>query len=104
MNKYLNKIELVKNKRGCWELDPFKGCSYGVLNNGKGCYGICYAARLAESKGYDFSKVVYRDLISEKQFREITKQLQVIPFVRLGVMCDPSYDWEHTLNIIDKIK
>ena len=104
MKKYLNKIELIKTYRGVWELDPFKGCEHSKQNNGNGCYGICYATRLAKARGYDFSEVVKRDFISDKHFLEISKQLKKIPFVRLGVMCDPSFDWKHTLNIIERIK
>lgn len=104
MKKYLNKIELVKNFRGVYDLDPFKGCVNSKINNNTGCYGICYAARIAKSKGYNFGDVVKRYFIDDKHFKKIVKQLKNIPFVRLGVMCDPSFDWEHTLNIVDKIK
>jgi len=104
MKKYLNKIELVKNFRGVWDLDPFKGCTNAKTNNNKGCYGICYAAKIAKSRGYDFSDVVKRYFINNKHFYKIKTKLEKIPFVRLGVMCDPSFDWEHTLNIIDKIR
>ena len=104
MKRYLNKIELRKTFRGVWELDPFKGCINSVANDGNGCYGICYATRLAKARGYDFSKVVKRFFISEEHFMQIANQLTKIPFVRLGVMCDPSFDWKHTLDIVDKIK
>ena len=104
MKKYLNKIELTQNFRGIWDLDPFKGCIYSKLNDGGGCYGICYASKIAKSKGYDFSDVVKRYFIDDKHFTKISQQLKKIHFVRLGVMCDPSFDWKHTLYIIDKIK
>jgi hypothetical protein len=104
MNKYLNKIELSRNLRGVWELDPFKGCENSSLNNGMGCYGICYAARIAKAKGYDFTQVVQREFISDRHFLEIVNKLRKIPFVRLGVMCDPSYNWEHTLEVVERIK
>lgn len=101
MKQYKNKIQLVKNYRGVWELDTFKGCSYG--NNG-GCYGICYAAKLAKARGYNFTNVIKREFINQNHFYEIANKLIKIPFIRIGVMCDPSYNWEHTLDIIDKIK
>ena len=31
-------------------------------------------------------------------------KLKKIPFVRIGIHCDPSSDWEHTLKIVDRIK
>jgi len=101
MRKYKEKIQLVKNYRGVWELDTFKGCINGF--NG-GCYGICYAAKLAKARGYDFTKVVKRDFVNHNHFNEIAYKLITLPFIRIGVMCDPSYDWEHTLKIIEKIK
>lgn len=104
MKKYLNKIELTQNFRGVWDLDPFKGCVYSIMNNKKGCYGLCYATKIAKSRGYDFCDVVKRYFISNKHFMKISEKLKKIPFVRMGVMCDPSFDWKHTLNIVDKIK
>jgi hypothetical protein len=104
MKKYLNKIELVQNYRGVWDLDTLKGCIYSKLNNGNGCYGICYAAKLAKARGYDFSDEVKRYFISDKHFLDIVKRLKSLPFVRIGCMYDPSSDWEHTLDIIDKIR
>jgi len=101
MKAYKTKIQLVKTYRGVWELDTFKGCSHGTNN---GCYKICYAARLAKARGYDFTNVVKRDFVNQEHFNEIANKLRKIPFVRIGVMCDPSYDWEHTLNIIDRIR
>ena len=104
MKEYLNKISLSKNSRGVYDLDPFKGCSNGMALNDKGCYGICYAAKIAKFRGYDFSKTVKRDFIDDKHLQKIGKELSKIKFVRLGVSCDPSFDWEHTINIIEKIR
>ena len=112
MQKFTEKITFVKNGRGIWDLDPFKGCEDGIKNNPNGCYGLCYAAKSAKIRGFDFSKTVYRYFENEKQIKKIGKKLQqtsfidgVCPkFIRLGVMCDPSFDWGHTIRIIDKIK
>jgi len=112
MQRYTNKITLVKNARGMWDLDPFKGCEYGIKSCKDGCWGICYAAKIARSKGFDFGKTIYRYFENDKQLKAIGKiisQTSILPdiqppFVRLGVMCDPSFDWEHTLSIVDQIK
>ncbi len=101
MKTYTNKITLSQNGRGVWDLDTFKGCTHSF--NG-GCYGICYATRLAKARGYDFGKVVIRDFVNTEHFIQIANKLRRIPFVRIGVMCDPSFDWVHTLNIVDKIR
>lgn len=104
MRKYLKKITLEKNKRGVWCLDTFKGCFHGIIRNPKGCYGICYAAKIATSKGYDFGMEVKRDFENGKHFKRIANKLKNVPFVRIGGFCDPSSDWKHTLKIVNMIK
>ncbi|MBP9764360.1 MAG: hypothetical protein KBD03_03475 [Gammaproteobacteria bacterium] len=116
---YTNKITLVKNDRGVWGLDPFKGCPYGMgsiytskdfglfetrYNSKRGCYGICYANSIAKFRGFNFAKLQKRDFLDQKHFDSISKKLKKIDFVRLGVNCDPSTDWGHTLKIIGMIK
>jgi len=112
MQFFTNKITLKKNKRGVWDLDPFKGCEDGIKNNKDGCYGLCYAKRIADSKGFDFGKSVYRNFISEKHLNSVGKVISQTsflngvqpPFIRMGVMCDPSFEWEHTLKIVEQVK
>ena len=103
--QYKDTITLIKNSRGVWDLDTSKGCSSGITHNHKGCYGDCYAASNANRYGLDFSKTILRDFESEKQRYSIVNQIHLIdmPFVRIGVTGDPSENWEHTLNICEKI-
>jgi len=111
MHTYTNKISFIKNDRGVWDIDPFKGCEDGLKNNPNGCYNLCYAAKIAKFRGYDFGKTIYRYFETDTQLGSILKKISqssflpdVQPsFVRMGVMCDPSFDWEHTLNIVKKI-
>jgi hypothetical protein len=124
VQKYTNKITLTKNGRGVWDLDTLKGCSGGLNANfvsycaglegfknithphkrSRGCYGLCYAQKISKFRGYDFSKPKRRDFIDDKHLQSIGRQLQKIEFVRIGVSCDPSDDWEHTIQIIEKIR
>lgn len=104
MREYKNKISLTQTSRGVWGLDPFKGCNYGMLNNSKGCYDTCYAFNVANARGFNFSQLVYRDFEDHWHEKNICHEVKRLPFVRLGVMCDPSSDWEHTLKIVDKIR
>ena len=106
MKKYLEKITLNKNSRGCYILDTVKGCKYN-------CYNECYAKKIAERYGYNFAKTVNRNFIrNEKQLymfgfydnkheNKICLDIEKIdmPFVRIGEMGDPSFDWQHTVNI-----
>lgn len=105
MREYLNAISLVKNSRGVWDFDTSKGCSSGLAHNPKGCYGDCYAANNAARYGIDFNKTVLRDFENEKHRYSIINQISRIdmPFIRIGVTGDPSENWDHTLNICEKI-
>ena len=104
MRQYNTKITLVKNNRWVWDLDPFKWCYYWTIDNKRGCYWLCYAAKIAKFRWFDFSSVIYRDFENYKHIKEIWRQLKNIPFVRLWTMCDPSHDREHTLKIVELIK
>jgi len=44
---YSDKIALIKNDRGVYSLDTSIGCSSGMAENKRGCYGECYAAKSA---------------------------------------------------------
>lgn len=105
MKTYKTIITLNKNDRGIWDLDTSKGCSSGLQNDKRGCYGDCYAARSAKIYGIDFSKTVLRDFKSVAHQRQIIKKINKIPasFIRLGCSGDPSENWQHTLSILAKI-
>jgi len=106
MSYYSSEITLVKNKRGCYDLDTSKGCSSGMRLNKNGCYGDCYASRSAKRYGYNFNKTVLRGFYSREYIGNIVSKINRIemPFIRIGVTGDPSENWEHTLGIINKIK
>lgn len=97
-------IRLTKNARWIYSLDPFTGCSYWTQHDKKWCYWVCYAKKMDARWWFDFSKLVYRDFLNELHIQKIWKQIINIPFIRLWTMCDPSSDWEHTINIVKKIK
>ena len=103
--EFSNKITLMKNSRGVYDLDTSKGCCSGIKENENGCYGDCYAARYSKRYGYNFSKTVFRYFEDEYHIREIIDEINTIdmPFVRFGVTGDPSEDWEHTIKIIEEI-
>ena len=106
MKNYKSIITLNKNSRGIWDLDTTKGCGSGVANDEKGCYGDCYAARSARIYGFNFSTTVLRDFENKKHEIQLVNKINKIDmsFIRIGVMGDPSENWEHTFNILEKIK
>ena len=105
MKEFINRISLVKNSRGVYDLDTSKGCTSGILNNPKGCYNDCYAAKYSKRYGYNFSKTISRSFVNEQHLRLIIKQINNIemPFIRIGVTGDPSENWDNTLNVINSI-
>lgn len=106
MKQYKNIISLSKNERGIWDLDTIKGCKSGLLENENGCYNDCYAYKTAKRYGIDFSKSIERYFINDLHLKSIVKKIEKIdmPFIRIGCSGDPSENWEHTLNIIKKIR
>lgn len=105
MRKFSNKITLVKNSRGVYDLDVCKGCYSGIKNNPDGCYNDCYAARYAKRYGYDFGKTILRYFENDRHRKKIIRAINKsdMPFIRIGVTGDPSECWEHTLNICESI-
>lgn len=106
MRRYSNIISLTKNSRGVFSLDPLIGCTSGTRLDKRGCYGDCYASRIATIYGYDFTKTVKRDFKNLEHLKLTIHQINKVklPFIRMGTMGDPSEDWEHTLCVISKIQ
>ena len=104
--QYSPNIALIVNGRGVYSLDTIMGCEGGISRDEKGCYGDCYAAKSAKQYGYDFSKYVKRDFKDEAHFSEVFHAINRVemPFIRIGSSGDPSGDWSHTLNVIERLK
>lgn len=106
MKTYKSTISLSKNERGIWDLDTIKGCESGLKENVNGCYNDCYAYKTAKRYGIDFSKSVLRDFQNAQHLKSVIKQIEKIdmPFIRIGCSGDPSENWQHTINIIKKLR
>lgn len=113
MKNYKSIITLNKNNRGCYILDTVKGC---ILSNNSGCYGDCYAYKIAKRYGYDFINPIKRNFDENNlqlnlfgynvdYMQDILYRINKIdmPFIRIGEMGDPSQYWEHTCKIIELI-
>jgi hypothetical protein len=118
MKNYKQAITLVKNNRGCHIIDTVKGCAAGALFEGKGCYGDCYAKSIASRYGFDFEDYQIRKfenqddgqmflfgLTDKTHTNEIIRQIKAadMPFIRIGEMGDPSFDWKHTIEVCEEI-
>lgn len=106
MRNYNTAISLIKNKRGIWDLDTIKGCSSGLKNNPLGCYNDCYAFKTAKRYGIDFSNSVERHFLDYNHLNHVIRSIEKVdmPFIRIGCSGDPSENWEHTINIITKLR
>jgi hypothetical protein len=117
MKTFKGAISLVKNARGCYILDTVKGCSITKVLP-RGCYHDCYAKSIASRYKLDFETPVKREFKTEtyqpslfgfedsKHLGQVWKQIKTArtKFIRIGEMGDPSQDWKHTLDVIEKIK
>lgn len=106
MKEFRDRITINKNKRGCYILDPVKGCPFN-------CYGECYSRKIATRYGFDFSVITSRNFNgnpgqvtlfnnhSNYQTNNIYRFIRrnSVPFIRMGETGDPSLDWNHTLQI-----
>ena len=106
MLDFSDKITLMKNARGVYDLDTTKGCLSGMKQSSGGCYGDCYAARSSKRYGYNFAKTITREFESLKHLELIRDQIMSIdmPFIRIGVSGDPSENWGHTVSVVKLIQ
>jgi len=101
--KYKSVLSVSVNIKGVLDVDTVKGCSMGVAENGKrGCYGLCYACKMAAAYGMDFSSSVSRQPL-DCDLAEIEKSVRLhnATWFRIGTMGDPSHDWPLTLYVCE---
>ena len=104
---YHDSITASVNAKGCMDVDTVKGCTEGMRSAPDGCYGECYAAKIAARYGIAFDHSVSRGFVDRWQHRDIlVRQLRMHPlsWYRIGVMGDPSHDWDHTLAVIRHLR
>lgn len=106
MKYYSNLLSAAVNLKGVLDVDTVKGCSHGMRKYPRGgCYGECYAHKIAIARGFDFCTSVTRR-INPKTFDSILKTIKKndLSWYRVGVNGDPSYDWENTVYICEELK
>jgi len=80
--------------------DVVRGC-VGARREAGGCYGSCYAMKMARMAGVDFSTPVPMILDSAALKRSLKRCKQ--RWIRVGVSGDPSLDWEKTVQVCELI-
>ncbi len=101
MKNYKDELTVEENQKGVLDLDTVKGCTFGCQNCKKGCWGLCYAYKIATFRGIDFTKSVTRWLKTKRQIKEIGKKIfrSNKEFIRIGTMGDPCHNWNYTIRI-----
>ena len=96
-------LSVSENRKGVLDIDTVKGCTIGMANYpGKGCYGLCYAYRMAHCRGIDFKNSVSRKVnkYEKKSIQQVVKK-HPAKWFRIGTMGDPSHDWELTISVCE---
>lgn len=101
--RYAKRLTVDVNNKGVMDIDTVKGCSLGMkARPGTGCYGACYANKLASLYGYDFAVSVSRKIIpQEKAIIERKLRAHDANWFRIGTMGDPSHDWAGTVEVCE---
>jgi len=102
LRKYAKGITAAVNIKGVLDIDSVKGCSFGMkAYPGRGCYGDCYAVRIAAYRGFDFTASVCRNFSDREHLATIRRILAAHgeTWYRVGTHGDPSFDWAHTLHV-----
>jgi hypothetical protein len=107
--EYHEALSATVNLKGVIDVDTVKGCTLGMRARPEGgCYlGECYANKIADRYGINFAKSVTRGFIDQWEHRDaIVKQLRAFPasWYRIGVMGEPCHDWDHTINVIYRLR
>lgn len=113
MREYLPNLSASVNSKGVLDIDTVKGCTHGMADRPGGCYGLCYAAKIAKARGFDFSKSISRHLpksgqrvfdfmgtIGDPKIWKLVESHH-LEWFRIGTMGDPSHDWELTAQVCE---
>lgn len=105
---YHDALTVAVNRKGVIDVDTVKGCTSGMrAYPDTGCYGECYARKIAARNNIDFGVSVSRGLVDQWAHRDVLiKQLLDQPqtWYRVGVMGDPCHAWGHTINMINALR
>jgi hypothetical protein len=96
------------NHKGVIDVDTVKGCTFGMrAYPGTGCYGECYANKIANQYGIKFEVTVKRGFIDHWEHRDrIIRELlnQPATWYRIGTMGEPCHAWAHTIRVIKSLR
>lgn len=106
--RYGSALTVSVNRKGVIDVDTVKGCTFGMrAHPDGGCYGECYALKIATRCGMDFSQSISRRFVDQWEHRDLSiKALIDIPsrWYRIGTMGDPCHDWTNTVNVVRALR
>ena len=97
--RYIPVLTAVENSKGVLDVDTVKGCTLGMrAYPGTGCYGECYANKIATRYGIDFTVSVSRKLTPYNRATIFcTVRDHPASWYRIGTTGEPCHDWDNTL-------
>jgi hypothetical protein len=105
LRRYLPTLTAVENQKGVLDVDTVKGCTLGMrAQPGVGCYGECYANKIAVRYGIDFTTSVSRKLTPTNR-AAIFCAVRDHPsyWYRIGTAGEPCHDWDNTLEVCEAL-
>lgn len=103
LRRYKGALTVAHNQKGVLDVDTVKGCTIGMRARPEGgCYGECYAAKIASRYGIDFSVSVSRRMMPWDRgniFRAVRDFSA--NWYRIGTAGDPCHDWENTVSVCE---
>jgi hypothetical protein len=99
---YSSVLTVSQNQKGILDVDTVKGCEMGMKSHPQGgCYGECYAQRIANRFNFDFGKSVSRKFLDREHAGTIIRLMNYYrtSWYRIGTSGDPSHDWHNTLVV-----
>ena len=105
--KYGPALTLDINNKGVLDVDTVKGCTLGMSKYPDGgCYGECYAYKIAKRYGIDFTASVSRRIMGQWHKATLCILMSKLnqQWYRIGVMGDPCHDWGGTLTVLRAFK
>jgi hypothetical protein len=105
--RYRPVLTVTENRKGVLDADTVKGCEMGMraYPNG-GCYGECYANKIAHMYGFDFTVSVSRKIMGREHRGTLIRLMNTYPvnWYRIGTGGDPCHDWDGTLVAIRALR
>jgi hypothetical protein len=101
LRRYGRYLTAAVNNKGVMDVDTVKGCTPGMqAHPDGGCYGDCYARKIAAMRGFDFSVSVSRNFCDREHMATIRRIINMhsATWYRIGTHGDPSHDWGNTIH------